>query len=321
VKDVIRRRLAEDRVHEQLSKKMGEIYDELNAAYGKYIGQKLDADAQKLEPPAPPKDIADLKPLAEKNGFTVATTGPMPWLELRNTPIGKSGNANYTMPLASILFGTRELELYEPVQTMDIDGNHYIAVKMSDVKGRVPELKEVRDEVIKAYKLQKASELALKDAEAQAKKAQESGSSLADFFADKQNVNVVRTDPFSQLTRGDAPDQFGRSPLRLSQPEAIVAPGLDIMRKVFELKDGEVAAVLNNDHSIAYIIRVAEHLNTQDELRDAYLSEANTWDGLNTVMNEHAQMAQQMLFNDVVTKANLDWARDPDPRQQDEIID
>jgi hypothetical protein len=38
-------------------------------------------------------------------------------------------------------------------------------------------------------------------------------------------------------------------------------------------------------------------------------------------MSEHAQLAQQMLFNDVVTQANLDWARDPDPRQQDEIVD
>jgi hypothetical protein len=321
VKDVIRRRLAEDRVHEQLSKKMDEVYSALDAEYTKYIGLKLDADAQKLAAPAAPAAIADLKPLAEKHGFTVTKTGPMPWLELRNAPVGKSGNASYTMPLSSILFGTRELELYEPVQTMDIDGNQYLAVKMSDVEGRVPELKEVRDEVVKAYKRQKAAEIALKDAEAQAKKAQESRSSLTDFFAEKPNVKVVKTDPFSQLTAGDAPDQFGRQPLRFSQPEAIVAPGLDFLRKVFELKDGEVAAVLNNDQSIAYVVRVAEHLNSQEELRNAYLAEANTWNGLPALMNEHAQIARQMLFDDVIEQANLKWVRDPDPRQQDDVID
>jgi hypothetical protein len=262
-----------------------------------------------------------LAPLAGKHGFTVIKTGPMPWLEFRNTPVGKSGNATSTMPLSSILFGTKEVDLFEPVQTMDIDGNRFIAVKTSDVPGRVPELSEIRDEVVRAYKKQKAAELALKDAEAQAKKAQESGSSLADFFADKPSIQVVQTDPFSQLTHGDVPDQFGRQPFRLSQPDDIVAPGLDFLRQVFSLKDGEVAAVLNNDHSLVYVIRIVEHLNSSDELRNAYLSEVNTWDGLPVIMNEHAQMARQMLFNDVVAEANLDWVRDPDPRPQDEIVD
>jgi hypothetical protein len=69
------------------------------------------------------------------------------------------------------------------------------------------------------------------------------------------------------------------------------------------------------------VVRVAEHLNSEDELRDAYLSEANTWEGLPAVMGEHVQIAQQMLFDDVVREANLDWVRDPDPRPQDEVID
>jgi hypothetical protein len=251
----------------------------------------------------------------------------MPWLELRNTPVGKSGNETYasqmsgTLPLSSVLFGTKELDLYEPVQTVDIDGNRYIAMKISDVQGKVPELKDIREEVVLAYKKQKAAELALKDAEGQAKKAQESRSSLADLFADNPSIKVVPTDPFSQLTRGDVPDQFGRQPFRFSQPDDIVAPGVDFLRKVFDLKDGEVAAVLNNDHSVAYVIRIVEHVNSEDELRTAYLAEANTWEGLPTLMGEHFQMAQQMLFNDVVQKANLDWVRDPDPRPQDEVVD
>ena len=72
----------------------------------------------------------------------------------------------------------------------------------------------------------------------------------------------MRTDPFSQLTRGDVAvvdGEYRRQPFRLSQPDGIVATGPDFLRRTFELKDGEVCAVLNHDHSIVYVIRVVEH--------------------------------------------------------------
>ena len=54
---------------------------------------------------------------------------------------------------------------------------------------------------MRAWKLQKAAELAEKHAEELAKKAQDASSPLTDFFADDQSVEVVRTDPFSRLHR------------------------------------------------------------------------------------------------------------------------
>jgi hypothetical protein len=254
--------------------------------------------------------LTDLAPIAEKNGLAHGKTGPMNVLELRDTPVGMSVNPDTRLPLFRRLFAMDDLELYQPALTGGTD-SIFIAMKTSDTPGRVPEFKEISKEVTQAWKLREAAKFAKKDAEKQAKAAQESGTPLADFFADKPNVQVVKTDPFSELTRGDVPDQFGMPRYRLSQPDGIVAAGPDFMKKVFELKDGEVGVALNHDHSIAYVIRVVEHFDSEDELRTAYLTDAATWDGLPSMTQEHVARAQQMLVADL-SGGPLDWKRPPD---------
>ena len=56
-------------------------------------------------------------------------------------------------------------------------------MKTADIPGKVPTLEEVRDEVVRAWKMREAGKLALKRAEELAKKAQEKGGSLADAIA------------------------------------------------------------------------------------------------------------------------------------------
>jgi hypothetical protein len=317
VRDLIRRDLAYRRVSENLTEKMDGILGELTSTFTAYLGEVLDAQSKNEKAPAPPAELANLQPVAEKNGLTYAKTGPIPWLEFRNTPVGKSGNPDTGMPLSSTIFGSKDLELFQPVLTVDIDSNRFISMKTSDTPGRVPKLKEVKDEVVRAWKLQKAAEIALKDAKAEAKKAQEAGSPLADYFADDNSIEVVSVDPFAQLTRGDVPDQMGRQRFRLSQPDGLVAPGPEFMRTVFKLKNGEVTAVLNHDHSIAYIVRMVEHVKPEDELRNAYLAEANTWDGRPTMAGNRAMFAQQLLAADLSGAKGVDWKRTPDQTENE----
>jgi len=320
VRDLIRRDLAYKRVTDKVSTEMDELLGDLTSEFNTYLGRLSEAQAEDEKGPAPEPqaELADLAPLAEKHGLALGKTGPMPWLEFRETPVGKSGNPDTGRPLATTLFGGQELELYQPVLTMDIDGNRYIAMKTSDTPGRVPELAEVRDEVVRAWKLKKAAEFAIKDAEKQAKAAQESGSPLIDFYAGKPAVEVVKVDPFSELTRGDVPDQFGQQRFRLSQPDGLVAAGPEFMKRVFALKNGEVTAVLNHDHSIAYVVRVVEHQDSQDELRNNYLTEANTWDGIPAMTDGHVTLAQQSVNADLSGGKGVDWKRTPDRTEQSE---
>ncbi len=292
VKDVIRRELAGGKVAEELTKLARDIGGALDSDFSKYLGEVLSAQDDKKAPPAVPKSLTDLAPLAEKNGLKSGKTGSMSFLQMRDMPIGKSSIPESGRTLLSMLFGGKELDLYQPVSTVDIDGNHYVSMKTSDTPGRVPTLAEVRDEVVKAWKYQQAADLARKYAEEVAKKAQEAKTPLPAFFADDPSIKVVRTDPFSELTGGEvgfANGQFQPTPFRLSQPADIAAPGPDFLKRVFELKDGEVAAALNHDHSIAYVVRLVEHQPPLDELRTAYLAEANTWPGISNMTRVHMQ--------------------------------
>jgi hypothetical protein len=317
VRDVIRRELATRRMIDNAAKQMDEIMGELSGEFNTYFGAVLEAQANEKEPPAPQAALADLEPLAKKYGLTYHKTDPMSSLELSDSPVGKSGNPETGVGLTYRLFRIDDLELYQPALTVDIDGNRYIVMKTSDAPGRVPELKDIRDEVVRAWKLREAAKFALKDAEKQAKAANESTTSLTDFFAGKPDVEVVKVDPFSELTRGDVPDQSGVQRFRLSQPDGLVTPGPEFFKRTFELKDGEVGAALNNDHTIAYVIRLVEHQNSQDELRTAYLSEAGNWDGLLAMMERRLGQSQQALVDDL-SGGSLDWKRDPDPIGKDE---
>jgi hypothetical protein len=85
-----------------------------------------------------------------------------------------------------------------------------------------------------------------------------------------------------------------------------------LFTRVFDLKENEVAAVLNHDQTVVYLIRVVQHMSTPEELRTAYLAEASTWPGLRLMMNGHARIAAAALVSDLITNAGLDWVRPPD---------
>jgi hypothetical protein len=172
-------------------------------------------------------------------------------------------------------------------------------------------LADVRDEVVHAWKLQKAAELALKHAEELATRAQDSGLPFTEAFAD-DDLPVTTTDPFSWLTFGDISPITRQIFFRMSEPEGIAAAGPAFMRKVFALAPGEVGAVLNHDRSIAYVIRVVEHLETPQQLQRGFLREANNWFGLESMQGFHMQEASGALINDIEASTGLEWVRTPD---------
>ena len=84
------------------------------------------------------------------------------------------------------------------------------------------------------------------------------------------------------------------------------------MKEVFSLKDGQVGSALNHDHTIAYVIRIVEHQPPINELRTAYLGEANNWPGLMSETQRHAAELAQGLASDLTTGTNLKWEREAD---------
>jgi hypothetical protein len=313
VRDEIRRRIASDKVTTELDDRMRTVNSDLDQNYDQYFGDSLNAKADGKEPPPPPKSLADLTPLAKKYGLVYQKTEPASMLQLRDMPVGKSvcpsqGN----LPFFYAIF-SREVDLYQPLLTYDLDNNRYVAMKTEDIPGKVPTFDEVRDDVVHAWKMRKAGELAVKRAEELAKQAQERGGTLAEAFTDDPSLLVTKTDPFSFLTVGTVSRETQQvKSFRLSEPDGIVAAGPDFMEKVFDLKEGEVAAAPNHDRSIAYVVRIAEHQNTPAELQEAFLPEDNNWYGAPAMLQAHFQRAMKVMVEDMSDSAGVHWLRDAD---------
>ena len=322
LKNEIRTQLATPKVNDRLNQLVTKVQEELNSEFRKYYRTKIDAEERKQAPPAAPAGLTDLTSLAAANGLEFHKLGPLSQIELRDDKaIGQITDTERSGYPLFYTFFSKDVDLYKPLVTSDVDNNRYILLKTADVPGRVPPLDEIRDEVVKAWKFEKASDAALKQAEADAKKAQEAGTPLKEFFASNMAVKVVQTDPFAWLTGGEVSSvggQFRQNPYRMSEPDDIVAADQAFMKTVFNLEDGKVAAVLNHDHSIAYVVRVADHQYGPEKLREMYLAEANSWLGQSAMNNGRAQAANSALQATILKNAGYEEDRSLAPRDSNE---
>jgi hypothetical protein len=146
-----------------------------------------------------------------------------------------------------------------------------------------------------------------------AAKAETSGRTLEDYFADDANIKVTKTDPFAYLTIGEVSrDSRQVQSFRLSAPEGLVAAGPELMETIFTLNDQQVEAALNHPHTIAYVVRIVEHQDSEAELRQAFLSESDNWYGIPAMARDRAKIAVRVLMDDMLKSANVDWQRPPD---------
>lgn len=327
VREEIRLKLAEAEARDQLPDRMAEIIAPLKRAFDEYDFQldELEDDAPRPDPPAV---LTDLKAFAEENGLEYSETADLTGIELRDSDLGRTFDFTRTdsrtggpLPLVMRIFGETKLQLYRPVVTYEVTFtrervpqpiNGFIVIKQMDEPRETPELGEIREEVVKAWKQQQAAELALARAKEVAEQARSKGVSLRDLMASETGVEVVETDPFSYRTTGLF--AAGRRPT-LSQPQSIVAPGPDFMKTVFGLAPGDLGAVLNHNHSIAYTVRVVQHMDSRAELRSNFLMVGETEHriyGLGGRYRGEVNAAiNKLLFGDAEGDGMLDWKRDP----------
>lgn len=312
VADKIRRNIAEERFFNEIDATMEEIAGKLNPAFKKYLNAKLDADALDEEPPTPPEALADLSALAKEYSLEYEESGELDGMEMQDSSIGRTevyqkydGN-----PLWRVLFGA-DVELYEPILAGDVGrfGDRYLVMKTSDEPSRVPSFEEVKAEVAKAWKQAEAAKLALEKAEKLAEKVQKADISLTDYFADDANIEVVRTEPFSQLSTGEAAFAGGPANYKLPEPEGLESIGPEFLQSVFKLKEGEVKALLNFEQSKVYLVKIADQDESAEQLRADFLQQTNNWPGRRMFRDNSVRIKQQSVLGSVIEDLNVEWQR------------
>ncbi len=319
VQDDIRRQLAEQKAVEKQKARMADLVAPLRLTYDKYLVAQIDAPEPKDGDEGPgvsaPADLTDLKPMAEKQGLEFAETADLTLLELRESSIGRTfsitkGNARVrgSSLLWRLIFVPDQVEQYEPLVTYDRDGNGYLVVKVEDTPRQEPQLDDMRDEVVQSWKLNEASELALKRAEEIAEQAGPQGLSLKDFLAGESDTVVEETDPFAWFTQLQYSPDSRRIPLRMSSPEPLESIGPDFLNAVFALEPGKLGAALNHDRSVAYAIRISQRSNTRPELRQQFLESASFSDLIYGFGAARQRQVQAALTRDLLGDTPLEWA-------------
>ncbi len=313
VADEIRDSLANAKVAEKIAEITDKVYNQLTVDFRNYQGKVLDAEGLGKPVPVPPVSLTDLTRLAAEYGLEYEKTKPLSQFELRDdVPVGMSaeivrtGAATAESLLVNIAFGDM-FDDYEPIRSMSVDGSSYVTMRIADDPRKVPKFEDVRDEVVKAWRMQQAADIAQKRAEALATKIEQADVSLKDYFADDPNREVVEPAAFARITPGDMSPTSFMVNYRMSQPEGIEAAGPDFINKVFEAETGDVLAIENFDRSIAYIVRVKSHLKTPEKLRETFLTETDSWLGRYTMLQANRSAAQQRLFGDLFDAKNIEW--------------
>lgn len=321
VADEIRRRLAIERAASTLQEKVNRIKLQLDDEFVEYFDAVLVAKEEDKETPDAPESLTNLKPLAEKEQLELVEVDQASQLALRDSEFGRTVASDQSaagpLPLWFLAFRSEGIDLYQPFITYDIDGNRYICLVTDRYEGETPQLEDIRDQVVAAWKRVEAAKLAEAKAEEVAAAITESGKTIADYFAQADDAlvpvaDVQETDTFSLLSLGRIAPTARQVPLRLSQPQPLVAAGPELLEAAFDIEPGQVVAQLNHDHSIAYLLRVAQRIGTEDELRRNFVRDGDRWVGAGPLMQARAQSKIAALLDDLLSGSGLEWFREPD---------
>ena len=193
---------------------------------------------------------------------------------------------------------------------------------MEEEPEKVPELDEVREQVIAAWKMKQALPLAQAEAEQMAKQAREAGKPLGEVFPESADT-VISTSQFSWMTRGSMPGGMGGRPMLSpvngiadNQPVNVSGAGNEFMRSIFGLDVGQVGTATNEPQAFVYVVRIESEDLSEEDRREAFYAYATSSTGLTQEIYSLAQEDQAEIIRDWFLAIEKDygvkWAREAD---------
>jgi len=290
----------------------------------KYSSSYRQQSAMLREGVQPDKKLTrpDLKKVTE-SGLLYSETGVVDRSKLFTTELGKSmmrnddqsGRSdpmpNYGMNPGYSLFTPAQSVFFDQMamfQGRTPDFRQYIFWKIDERQAYIPELPEVREEVINAWKTQKARKLAADEAEKIAKKVVAGEQPWKDSLTVAQQSLVVTTDPFTWLSG------FGETP-RISNVPSLDTVGDEFMKKVFSTAAGTASAAPNNGQNVYYAFRVAELAPPVTELQERFVNDPTKSTARRVAMMTGRDIYTG-LYETIEERLNVQWVISPSELSQ-----
>jgi len=260
--------LSREKAEEEIQDIFGAIRDDVVDKFGDKYQDKL-ADIEEARKEGRNTDAFslprpdDLAGVARKYGLTHEVT---PLLDRRSAEsagrIAQSrsgtGRSNTGKPFVDVAFDPRT-PLYSGFELTDILGDRYLARKLADEPAHVAPLRDIRGQVVAAWKLAEARPLALKAAGDFAAKVKAEGGTIKSLTADGRPVLAIES--VTKMKAGmPIPSQssgqfrFERGPATLADFPQLPQAGQALIDAMFALKPGEVAVEPDRPKSTYYAL-------------------------------------------------------------------
>lgn len=259
--------LAHERAHEIIMRKFETVKEVMLDYSDKYAAAADENKEAKNRGETASKSVAakvDLGPVASKEGLALETT-PLLTQEAaaRYGRIGSSHAGSSRLSEGRTFVDEMfrpDSTLFEPIDLVNDQGLYFLAWKIADQAPRIPPLNEIRNEVVQAWKLEKAVPLAKKAAEEIAEKARKSGGKLTPDLASSRPI--FTTDPVSRLETQvlPMPGQFSPPRPRPSEIPLIPNAGEPLREALFSLEPGQVAVAPDEPRTAYYVLALHHKL-------------------------------------------------------------
>lgn len=310
VEDDIRRTLAMPKVRDQIEKALSEAGREVSRyrkSYNSYLIQlKRNPDARRPETP-------NFQEIAQKLGLEFGRTPLVDELSVAETELGKTfawGPGFQQISFAQIAMRDEKMNLYQAERISS--GTEEFLYWATQVKeSRVPELEEVRDEVIRAWRMQEAFNIAMQEAKQAADKIRKAAASApVHEVAGVKESQVIRPPAFSWMTSGAIP--FGGGVPYLSEVPGVENVGNDFMEVVFSLPVNGVGVAPNQSKTAVYVVRVEGETPPAEIRRDMFWQSGITANPNLFHVAQYEQQRKLLAWLDELEKEwNLEWKRPP----------
>lgn len=279
--------------------------------YRQYVALR---DAEDL-PEAERNQEAPVKPnikqLAEAAGLSYSTTSMVDAQTLIQGPFGQSmvseagagGNA-----VAQTAMST-QLTLFRPMRSTyfnqaafaegRIDFRQYLFWKTEEKQAYIPELDEVRDEVVDAWKVQQARRLAADAAEAVSAKVGSGDNAWSGAIEATEQALLIQTQPFSWYTQS-------AEGLRPTDVRDLDMPGTGFMQTVFSAAPGKTVVAANQPQSVYYVTRVLEYGPEESALLDLFSADPRK-SGAISIANSEVQQVMIDWYSNLEQDLDVQW--------------
>lgn len=259
VRELVARTLSREMAETEISNKFGLVQDDVFQPFFQRYGDALDAAAEAKEQgqpaPALPTPGDALKAKAAELGLFYERTPSMDRdLAEKYGQIGAArrgaGPFGGGTSFADEFFSPGK-PLFEASELSDDSGRRFLAWKIADIAAREPRFEEARDDVLHAWKVQKARVTAENAAKAFAKTVETDGFDIQKAAGTRP---VITTSPVTKLSPGLALDFMRPEPARPSEILQLPNAGPALRDALFSLVPKEVKVAPNQPETTYYVL-------------------------------------------------------------------